>query len=207
MPEHVQYEDDDLFNPETHHEESDVPVKPLWWALGLFVVFAVITHIVLYFMYQTMLKAEKNRMEPPQTAVARPANAGVPQNQPLLQPFPMVPPTETTASMAEPYENTPVTDMQALRASEDRILKNYAWVDKQTGVVRIPIEQAKQLMAARIAVQSQTAGTPPAGPATATRPGSVASPAGTPVPPDTGLAPAVTTTAPTTAPTTTGGAH
>ena len=156
MPEHVQYEDDDLFNPETHHEESDVPVKPLWWALALFVIFAAITHIVLYFMYQTMLKAEKNRMEPPQTAVARPANAGVPQNQPLLQPFPMVPPTETTASMAMPYENTPVTDMQTMRANEDRVLKHYSWVDKQNGVVRIPIEEAKELMAARIAVQSQT---------------------------------------------------
>lgn len=160
MPEHVQYEDDDLFNPETHHEESDVPVKPLWWALALFVVFAVITHIVLYFMYQAMMNAEKKRMDPPQTAVARPANAGVPQNQPLLQPFPIVPPTETTASIAEPYQNTPVTDMQAMRANEDRILKNYGWVDKQAGVVRIPIEEAKELMAAKIAVQSQAAAAP-----------------------------------------------
>jgi hypothetical protein len=183
MPEHVQYEDDDLFNPETHHEESDVPVKPLWWALALFVIFAAITHVVLYFMYQTMLKAEKKRWEPPQTAVARPANAGVPQNQPLLQPFPHMPATETTASMAMPYENTPVTDLQAMRASEERVLKNYGWIDKQNGVVHIPIDAAKELMAARIAAQ------PPTVP---------------PVP----VTPAETTTATeTTAATTTGGAH
>jgi hypothetical protein len=157
MPEHVQYEDDDLFNPETHHEESDVPVRPLWWALVLFVIFAAVTHAVLYFMYEAMVKAEQKRMDPPQTAVARPANASVPQKQPLLQPFPTVPATETTATAAYPYQNTPVTDMQAMRANEDRVLKHYSWVDKQRGVVRIPIEEAKELMAAKIAVESQAA--------------------------------------------------
>jgi hypothetical protein len=161
MPEHVQYEDDDLFNPETHHEESDVPVRPLWWALALFVVFAALTHAVLYFMYNAMIKAEEKRMDPPQTAVARPANASVPQNQPLLQPFPQVPATETTATVAYPYQNTPVTDMQAMRANEKRVLENYGWVDKQRGIVRIPIEEAKELMAAKIALEGQ-ASTPPA---------------------------------------------
>ena len=150
MPEHVQYEDDDLFNPETHREESDVPLKPLWWALVLFVVFAAITHVVLYFMYQGMLKNEKKRWDPPQTAVERPANADVPQNQPLLQPFPVVPSTETTATVAVPYQHTPVTDLQAMRAAEDRVLKNYGWVDKQHGVVHIPIDQAKDMLAGKM---------------------------------------------------------
>jgi hypothetical protein len=154
MPEHVQYEDDDLFNPETHHEESDVPLKPLWWALILFVVFAAITHVVLYFMYQAMVKAETKRWDPPQTAVARPANADVPQNQPLLQPFPVVPATETTATVAVPYQNTPVTDLEAMRAAEDRVLQYYGWVDKQHGVVHIPIDQAKDMLV--IQINSQT---------------------------------------------------
>ena len=162
MPEHVQYEDDDLFNPETHHEESDVPVRPLWWALALFILFAVLTHVVLYFIYEGMLKAEQKRMDPPQTAVPRPENAGVPQNQPLLQPFPTVPATETTATVAYPYQNTPVTDMHNMRANEDRVLQNYSWVDKQRGVVRIPIEEAKVLMAARMALDSQRTAAAPA---------------------------------------------
>jgi hypothetical protein len=192
MPEHIQYEDDDLFNPETHREESDVPVKPLWWALALFVIFAAITHIVLYFMYQGMLKAERKRMDPPQTTVARPANADIPQNQPLLQPFPHLPATETTASMATPYENTPVTDLIHMRAAEDRVLQNYGWVDQQNGVVRIPIAAAKALMAARIAASS----TAPA-PATMTHATATAT-----------ATPATTTPATTTAATTTtGGAH
>jgi hypothetical protein len=159
MPEHVQYEDDDLFNPETHREESDVPLKPLWWALILFVVFGAITHAVLYFMYEGMVKAEKNRMEPRQTTIARPDNAGVPQNQPLLQPFPVVPATETTATVAIPYEHTPVTDLQEMRAGEDRVLKHYGWVDKQHGIVHIPIDQAIELTAARMAAQTPHAET------------------------------------------------
>ena len=192
MPEHIQYEDDDLFNPETHHEESDVPVRPLWWALIIFVVFGFVTHIVLYFMYHGMVKAEKKRWEPPQTTVARPANADVPQNQPLLQPFPDVPATQTTATMREPYENTPVTDMREMRANEDRVLHNYGWVDKQHGVVRIPIEQAKTLLAAKIAVDAQRPATPASG--TPASPPAEQAPSPAPSP-----APAATTT--------TGGAH
>jgi hypothetical protein len=189
MPEHIQYEDDDLFNPETHHEESDVPLRPLWWSLILFVVFAAITHLVLFFFYRGLVSSEKKRMDPPQTAVTRPADAAVPKNQPLLQPFPTVPGTDTTATAAVPYQNTPVTDLVTMRANEEKVLKNYGWVDQSRGVVRIPIEQAKELMAARIALGS--AGVPPAGPAASSPPppGAVASPAGVPVPPDTGIAP------------------
>jgi hypothetical protein len=172
MPEHIQYEDDDLFNPETHHEESDVPVKPLWWALILFVVFGAITHIVLFFMYEGMMKAEKRRFDPPQTVVPRPANASIPQNQPLLQPFP---------SATVPYQNTPVTDMQAMLANEKRVLENYGWVDKQQGTVRIPIQLAKELTAAKIAVEGQQVA--PAGGAPASSP---AGPAASSPPPPAG---------------------
>lgn len=185
MPEHIQYEDDDLFNPETHHEGSDVPLKPLWWALALFVIFAAITHIVLYFMYHGMLKAEKARMDPPQTAVPRPANADIPQNQPLLQPFPV--------SGAAPDESTSVTNLQAMRAAEDRVLKNYGWVDKEHGVVHIPIDQAKDMLAMKIASEGQGLGTSTSSPAPPVTPAAV---------------PTDTTAAPAPAPaTTTEGAH
>src|SRR5260370_1253870 len=38
-------------------------------------------------------------------------------------------------------------ELLAQRAEEDEKLNNYAWVDKQKGVVRIPIEQAMRLVA------------------------------------------------------------
>lgn len=136
MPEHIHYEDDDLFNPETHHEESDVPIKPLFVSVAIFIVFAAVTHFVIVAMYKGFVKSEQKRMDPPQTQVARPADAGVPQNQPLLQPFPR--------AAVPPNANTPVTDLEDMRRTEHESLHTYGWVDKQHGVARIPIDVAKE---------------------------------------------------------------
>lgn len=190
MPEHIQYEDDDLFNPETHHESSDVPVKGLLWATVVFIIFAIVTHFVVLALYKGFVKAERNRMDPPQSAVRRPAYADVPQNQPLLQPFPRV---DGKGGQLPPQADTPVVDLIKMRESEQQRLTNYGWVDKQRGVVHIPIELAKRTLAARLAVQGQLGGTPAA---TATAPVTApagAPPSGQPVPPDTGLAPATNT--------------
>ena len=141
MPEHIRYEDDDLFNPETHHESSDVPVRPLFWSVVIFIVVGVVSHIALWLLYKAFVKSERARMDPPQTAISRPADASIPKNQPLLQPFPRgeVPPTRST----------PVTDLVDMRAAEDQALHSYGWVDKQKGIVRIPIENAKALVVQR----------------------------------------------------------
>jgi len=41
------------------------------------------------------------------------------------------------------------TDLQALHAAEDDILNGYGWVDRDAGVVRIPIDRAMSLLAER----------------------------------------------------------
>jgi hypothetical protein len=46
----------------------------------------------------------------------------------------------------EPY---PLAPGQRLRAEEDAALTSYAWVDKQAGVARIPIDRAIEILAAR----------------------------------------------------------
>ena len=191
MPEHIQYEDDDLFNPETHHEHSDVPVRPLFWFIAIFIVFGVASHVALYLFYKGLVSAERKRMDPPQTQVARPKDADVPQNQPLLQPFPR--------GNVAPQRQTPVTDLMDMRNAENQALRNYGWVDKQHGVVRIPIDEAKKLFAARAAATPATPVAPvtSAAPAAAP-PGSTPAPSGQPVVPDAGVAPAATNT---------GGAH
>ena len=193
MPEHIKYEDDDLFNAETHHEHSDVPVRPLFWFIIIFIVFGVVSHVALLLMYKAFASAERRRMDPPQTQVERPKDAAVPQNQPLLQPFPR--------GEVAPQRQTPVTDMADMRRAEELVLRNYGWVDKQHGVVHIPIEEAKRRYAAQMAVQGNVApaaspaavGAPaslPAGP-----PASQPAPSGQPVPPGSGpINPPVTTT-------------
>ncbi|HEX2836127.1 MAG TPA: hypothetical protein VHW00_24190 [Thermoanaerobaculia bacterium] len=198
MPDHIQYEDDDLFNPETHHESSDVPVKGLLWFIILFIVFGVITHIIILFLHRGFANQERRRMDPPQTAIVRPKSADVPQDQPLLQPFPH---TDNKGSYTkQPQADTPVADLIQLRASEEKILKHYGWVDRQKGIVHIPIEEAIGRYAAQAAVQAQTGtsgATDTAAPATVP-PGSVTAPGGQPVPADTGVAPSATTTTHTT---------
>jgi hypothetical protein len=204
MPEHIQYEDDDLFNPETHHESSDVPVKGLLWFLVIFVVFSFLTYIVVLFMYKGFANMERKRMDPPQTAVSRPGSADVPQNQPLLQPFPH---TNAGGEMSRPQGDTPVADLIKMREREEQLLTNYGWVDKEKGVAHIPIEDAKARFAAQIALQGQTGGvagsamTPAPAMTSTAPPSSQPAPSGQPVPADAGVAPSATTTG------TTGGAH
>lgn len=140
MPDQVTYQDDELFNPETHHEHSDVPIRPLWWAIGIFVVFAALSHVVLWFLYQALIVNERNRAEAPQTAIALPASPGVPRNQPLLQPFPR---QAAEGQPLPPNRSTPVVDLIEMRAAEQKILDHYGWVDQQQGVVHIPIKDAK----------------------------------------------------------------
>lgn len=192
MPEHIKYEDEELFNPETHHESSDVPVSTLLWWVAAFVVLGVVGHFVILLFYKGMVKAERNRMDPPRSAVARPASADVPQNQPLLQPFPK---SDGEGNTIPPQADTPVVDLIDLRATEAERLGSYGWVDRQRGTVHMPIQVAKELLAAKLAVQGQTGATPPL-PATATAPaavpGAATSPAGTQVPPDTGAIPPAT---------------
>jgi hypothetical protein len=208
MPEHNQYDDVDLFNPETHHESSDVPVTGLLWFVVIFLVFSLVSHFVILFLYKGFVKAERRRMDPPPTTIARAADADVPQNQPLLQPFPRV---DAQRRGIPPQSETPVSDLQKMRDAERQVLEHYGWVDKQHGVVHIPIEDAKQLLAAKLAVQGQLGTGAAATPATSTPsplPGSSPSPAGTPVPPDTGVPqPATTPATSTTATSTSGGAH
>jgi hypothetical protein len=46
-------------------------------------------------------------------------------------------------------QTTPAVDLKSFRASETQVLESYAWVDKEQGVVRIPIERAIDLVAER----------------------------------------------------------
>ncbi|HEX9163869.1 MAG TPA: hypothetical protein VF980_19325 [Thermoanaerobaculia bacterium] len=155
MPEHVPYDDDAIFNPETHHEKSDVSVRALVWFVVVFVVFGFVMHIVLWLLYKGYVRIEQRRNTATMTEMARPADMAVPRNQPLLQPFPR---KTAAGEILPPNRSTPVTDLGGLRESEQHVLTTYGWVDQQKGIVRIPIAQAMQLTLQRgLPVQMQTA--------------------------------------------------
>jgi hypothetical protein len=53
------------------------------------------------------------------------------------------------APPAPRLQQAPIEDLKTLRARDDAALRGYAWVDRDAGVVRIPIERAIELLAQR----------------------------------------------------------
>lgn len=43
----------------------------------------------------------------------------------------------------------PPADLRKLRAAEDAVLQSYGWVDRDAGIVRVPVERAIELLAER----------------------------------------------------------
>ena len=119
-PEHPE----NLANPDVHHEESDVNIRAiLGFAAGLLVVAAVV-HLLIYVLFGYF-----NHREGATVAAEYPLAAAQGQRQP-----------------PEPRLQTdPRQDLADLRAREDEILASYGWVDRNAGVVRIPIEAAMKL--------------------------------------------------------------
>jgi len=130
--------DDGMVNAETHHEKSDVNVRALLWAVVIFIVFAAATHGLLYLQFHFFARHFRKEASQPLTMMT-PAST-VPA-APRLQPFP--------SGELPPNANTPATDMNEMRVAEEQAMTKPGWVDKQKGVVRLPIDVAKQLVVQR----------------------------------------------------------
>jgi len=141
---HPHYDDLDIINVETHHEKSDVNVKALLWTAAIAIVIGAISYVGIWWMFRFYagMERRKARAQAPLTEMQRPADASVPRDQPLLQPFPK---KAHSGEVVPPFRDTPVIDLQKMRIDEDRALKTYGWVDQQKGMVRIPIEEAKKI--------------------------------------------------------------
>jgi hypothetical protein len=112
-------------NPEVVHETSDVNIVAiLTFAAGLVALGGVIYLVVyLLFVYldRSATRASADREYPLATA-----------QEERLPPEPRL-------------QTNPRRDLQDLRRSEDELLKSYQWVDRNNGIVRIPIDEAMKL--------------------------------------------------------------
>jgi hypothetical protein len=70
------------------------------------------------------------------------------------------PPSRFMPAVGPALQISPARDLQDLRTREERLLHSTEWIDRNAGMVRIPIEQAMSLLAKRA---GGTAG-PPANP-------------------------------------------
>ena len=111
-------------NPDVHHETSDVNIRAiLGFGAALFAV-AVAVHVLIYGLFGYFDSRE---------GVQRPVEYPLAASQEGRQP-------------PEPRLQTdPRQDLADMRAKEDEQLQSYGWVDRNAGVVRIPIDEAIKL--------------------------------------------------------------
>jgi hypothetical protein len=114
-------------HPEVHYEHSDANSRYVVWTGVWILVGAWIAAGVLYFFFQFLLHYRDQAGQP---AVQRA------QGRAMLPPEPRL-------------QQSPRGDLQAMRAQEETLLRNYRWTDKQNGLVGIPIEQAIQMTVQR----------------------------------------------------------
>ncbi len=111
-------------NVEVHHETSDVDIAGIFrFGAGLLVV-AVIVHLLIFVLFRYFESRESARV-PAEYPLARSQADRVPP-EPRLQ--------------TDPRQN-----LSDLRAKEDEWLTSYGWVDRNAGIVRIPIDAAMKL--------------------------------------------------------------
>lgn len=109
-------------------EERDVNVR----ALGKFAIGLVLLCVVCLALLLGVFKYFENMTGGPKARVSQ----GIGVDSSKLPPEPRL-------------EVTPITDLEAMRAAEDKILNSYGWIDQPHGVVRIPIDRAMDLLAQR----------------------------------------------------------
>jgi hypothetical protein len=115
-------------NPEVSHEASDVSIRPIFWFLFWLGVSTVVIFLLMGQLFNYFSAREARRDPPP------PILAGEKQTEPPEPQLQLIP--------GHPVH--PLDELKMLRDQEDSELRSYGWVDEQAGVVRIPIDKAKE---------------------------------------------------------------
>lgn len=133
----------DEHDDSVHHEDTDIDIKAMAIAA---VVLTVMTAFCYAAVYATVTVLGK-RADAADAVRAYPMAVGQADR---LPPMPRL-------------QTDPKKDLRDLRAEEQLILDNYSWVDRNAGVVRIPIEDAMRLTLQRgLASRPAAPAAPPA---------------------------------------------
>lgn len=111
-----------------HRETSDVAIGGVVGFAVTLIVSLIVIHGLVWFVYASFRRE-----------AARPVPAEFPLAAASMRRLPPEPRLQTD----------PRDDLRNLRESEQRTLTTYGWVDRNAGIVRIPIEQAMKLTAER----------------------------------------------------------
>lgn len=123
-----------LENPDINFEHSDVNYKLMIGSVILLIIVTVCSMLLSIWIYGSM---ETSQVE------ARPTPLPLYQLRPT-PPQPRLQPNSIDRSTAE-------QDLAGMHLRENAILDTYGWVNKEEGIVRIPIDRAIDLLAGEAA--------------------------------------------------------
>ena len=136
---HHHYSAEELHNADVAHEASDVNIRAILGFGGIVAVVAIGCAVIVFVFFRVL---------------ASQAAARDPRLSPLAIPATQMPrstagsPFFSSTQQPQLVTNEPAV-LQILRQNEDKALHEYGWVDAKSGVARIPIDQAKKLLAER----------------------------------------------------------
>jgi len=120
-------------NPGVAHERRDVNIRGIiYFAVALVIVGAVLNLFLWWLLDYFETSQAKAEPPPPPMASQR-------------QQFPPEPRLQGAPGHSDP----PMIELRESRQRENQLLESYGWVDQKAGIVRIPIDQAKQLLLER----------------------------------------------------------
>jgi hypothetical protein len=105
------------------HEQSEVSVRLIVVSLAFLAVTTLLVLLLVVGIFRYFYRSYSTE-------------EAIKQTQPVIPPEPRI-------------EVAPYEQYQQLRVQEDHILNSYAWVDKDSGVVRVPIDRAIDLLSAK----------------------------------------------------------
>ena len=111
---------------DVHHEESDIQIGPIFKFLGWLTVLGIVVQVVVWLM-MGLFESQAEREE--------------------IQ-YPLAVGQEDRVPPEPRLQVTPEQDLSTYQARERELLEGYSWVDKNAGIVRIPIEEAMKRVVA-----------------------------------------------------------
>ena len=123
------------------YEKSDVRPRPILISGGILAVVTILVFVAAYGMMRLLGWWERPRLETPASPLATTRTVPI---EPRLQ-------------VEAPKE------LKALQRAEQEILTSYAWVSKEAGIARIPVDRAMQFVLERglAALKPAASATPP----------------------------------------------
>ncbi|MFM8394056.1 MAG: hypothetical protein ACKOB4_09050 [Acidobacteriota bacterium] len=133
MSEHNEHHHHDHQEPES----SSIKAKPVLAFLGILAVATAFVFVLIWGLLWAFDQRREADTTPPASRVE------LPEGQRKLPPEPRL----QGAPAPEGPSLLPLDDWKVYKEMTDHQVASYGWVDKATGVARIPVERAKELVA------------------------------------------------------------